>query len=91
MKDLTKELDYFNRTYDFLGCRKTAYIKVFMYKLLECSSVENLKDYYYNNSKKFNLEYKNLERDLNLPLALEELKYRIVNCSINKLHSFQIF
>ena len=91
MDKFLKELCYFNNTYNILGCRKSIYIKDFLEILLDCSSVDTLKKCYYSNYKKFNLEYKTLQRDLDLQLPLEEIKYRVVTCSINKLHSFQSF
>ena len=82
------ELDYFNRTYKFVGCRETRYIKEFLYYLLEANSNEDLQKRYYEKSSKFDLTYKQLEQDFKEEKSLKELKFKTIAYSIDKLHIF---
>ena len=91
MKDYDNELKYFYRTYDRLVSHEISNIKEFMLSLLECSSSKILEEFYYTESKKYNLIFPQLEKDIKEKKSLVELKFRIVSCAVNKLHSAQRF
>lgn len=91
MQQYLKELDYFNRTYSLMDSRATRKIKFFMQILLDNSSVEELRNCYYSKYKKFDLKYKQLEKALESGQSLEQLKFKVVSCSVDKLHSLRIF